>query len=756
VITTLARVRALLPRGGALAEDAWLARHRTILTVLWLHVIGVPIFGLIRGNGPLHLVVEVAPILAIAVAAAQRRILSPRIQSVLAALGLLTSSAVLVHLSNGVIEMHFHFFVMIGLIAMYQDWLPFLAAIGMVAAHHAIIGILEPHGVFNHPAAWNSPWKWAGIHALFVLGASAAQVTSWRVVEDQHERAAEVVRASERRFRALIENASDAVTVMDAEGSILYESTSVERVLGHRLADRKGESAFSFIHPDDIARSEAVLMTVLGSPGRTVPLDVRGLHADGTWRWIEAQITNLIDQPDVGGIVANFRDVTERRELEARLSHQAFHDSLTGLANRALFLDRTDHALASLRRLGAGHLAVLFLDLDDFKTINDGLGHAAGDAVLTELASRLRDTVRTVDTCARLGGDEFAILLEALLTPEEAFEIGARVLETVREPITVDGNVLSLNASLGIVVTDGVDDAADLVRNADLAMYKAKAGGKGRYEIFERGMHEAVVERLAMKADLRRAIRHDELVPYYQPIVELNGGIVVGAEALVRWRHPERGVLAPAAFIGLAEETGLIVPLGRMILRRACLDAASWAPVDNRLPSVSVNLSARQVQDGDIVADVAAALAESGLSPSRLTLEVTESILMADPDAAAAKLAQLKQLGITLALDDFGTGYSSLSYLERFPVDALKIDKSFIDGLAAIEAGDTGLVGAIVGLGERLRLHVTAEGIERPEQVRELVGLGCGLGQGFHFARPMPNEELAELFGRPLAQPPSS
>ena len=720
--------------------------------MLWLHVAGIPVFGLFRGGSLPHLLVEASPVLALAAAASQRRFISQQIQSILAALGLLTASAVLVHLSGGLIEMHFHFFVMIGLISMYQDWRPFLAAIGMVAAHHAVIGVLEPHGVFNHPAAWASPWKWAAIHALFVLAASAAQVTSWRLVEDEHARSEAEIRGSERRFRALIENASDAVTVMNAEGEIRYESSSVAGVLGYPPGSRIGTSAFEFVHPDDHAKSEAVLASLLNHPGRTMPIEVRALHADCTWRWLDARISNLLDEPDVAGIVANFRDITERKELEERLAHQAFHDALTGLANRALFLDRTEHALATLRRLGVGHLAVLFLDLDDFKTVNDGLGHAAGDAVLVELGRRLPAAIRTADTCARLGGDEFAVLLEGLVDPQEAFEIGGRVLETVREPITIDGTTVALNASLGIVVTDGVDDAADLLRNADLAMYKAKAAGKGRYEVFERGMHEAVVERLELKADLRRAVRSDELIPHYQPIVELATGTVVGAEALVRWQHPEKGTLPPAAFIELAEETGLIVPMGRALLRRACADAAAWPSVAGRKPTLSVNLSPRQVQDIDVVADVRQALADTGLPPERLTLEITETTLMADPAAAAETLHRLKGLGVKVALDDFGTGYSSLSYLERFPVDALKIDKSFIDALQACDAAGSGLVGAIVGLGERLHLHVTAEGIERGEQVAELLGLGCGLGQGFHFARPMPNADLAALLAANLAR----
>ncbi|HEX2040256.1 MAG TPA: EAL domain-containing protein [Acidimicrobiales bacterium] len=736
----------LLPEGRTLARDTWETRHRAILALLWAHVPAVLLFGLYRGEGIGHSVVETAPVLVFALLASQRRA-SPRLRSIVAALGLMLTSAVLVHLAGGVIEMHFHFFVMLSVISLYQDWRPFLLAIGFVALHHGLVGIITPQDVYDHGAAWRAPLKWALVHAGFVLAASVVSVASWRLVEDGHRKSRAALEASERRFRALIEQSTDVVTVVEADGTIVYDSPSSARVLGHGPDERLGSNGFEYVHPDDVPMALRTFDRLLQTAGSVAKMELRAPHCDGSWRWLEVSVTNLLHEPAVEGIVVNFRDITERKALAEQLVHQAFHDPLTGLANRALLLDRIEHALSGTRRKEGARLAVLYLDLDDFKTVNDGLGHEAGDTILRMTGERIAAALRPGDTACRLGGDEFAVLLEDLPNPAMAYEIGGRLLEELRNPFELETGLVSLNASLGIVLGRGGDeDAAELLRNADLAMYRAKGQGKGRFEIYEAGMHAAVVERLALKADLRRAVDAGEFEPHYQPIVDLRTGATVGVEALVRWNHPERGILPPAAFIDLAEETALIVPIGIQVLRQACADAAGWRRrLGEHAPrSVSVNLSVRQLQHPRVVDDVAAALRDSGLPSEALVLELTESTLLDDADAAAARLEELKALGVRMALDDFGTGYSSLSYLGRFPVDVLKIDKSFVDSLGDTPGERSALVGAIVGLGTTLGVQVTAEGIEGAEQLSHLLQLGCQLGQGFYFARPLAAAGLEE------------
>ncbi|MCU1488486.1 MAG: hypothetical protein JWN67_5232 [Actinomycetia bacterium] len=691
------------------------------MVVLWLHVVGVPVFGVLAGRPLVHSLVDTAPIALLGASASLQKASSRRVRALLASVGLLAASAVLVHLAGGATEMHFHFFVMIALIALYQDWIVFLAAIAFVGVHHAVISVTEPHpeGLAAHPIAW------VAVHAAFVLAASAAQINSWRVTEAQHERSEEALRASERRFRALIEHSKDGVSVI-AGNLVQYDSPSVQREFG--LPPRAGEPGIVGMHPDDIERLRAIIAGLV--PGGSTVVEHRLVGEEGV-RWVESQITNLQDVPDVGGIVVNFRDVSERRELEQRLVHQAFHDALTGLPNRALFADRIDHALGAQQRDATAIVAVLFIDLDDFKVVNDALGHVIGDEVLVEAARRIASCIRPGDTCARLGGDEFGVLLEQM--GDDAYDIGTRLLDVLQAPVVTSEGPVSLNASIGLAFSRGGDAADDVIRNADLAMYQAKGRGKGCLEAFEDGMREAVLERLALKVDMRRALDAGEFVPWYQPVVSLTTGRLVGAEALVRWMHPDKGVLPPAAFIELAEGSGIIVDIGQEILARACADAVSWPGSIG----ISVNLSARQLQHDGLVDDVAEVLDATGLAPSRLTLEITESVLVADPTAASRVLGALKLLGVSLALDDFGTGYSSLSYLNRFPVDTLKVDKSFIDALGEGMGNDKVLLQAIVGLGRTLELKVVAEGIERPEQRASLQALGCGLGQGYLFARPM-------------------
>jgi diguanylate cyclase (GGDEF)-like protein/PAS domain S-box-containing protein len=737
------RAAVAFPAGVDLGHEEWDNRHRWINGLVNIHVPLIVIFAFFRGGGTLHNLSEALPTAALALVAS-RQTFTRRTRAVAASLGLMVSSAVLVHLAGGVTEMHFHFFVMLGVISLYQDWRPFLASIGFVAAHHAVLGSLRPQDVFDEGAAWHDPLLWAGVHAFFVLAACGVSVVSWRIVEDGHRRSRAKLEASERRFRTLIEHATDVVTVIDIEGVIIYDSPSSESVIGFSPADRVGSRGADFIHPEDQDLAVQTFARAAEHPSGVATGEFRGRHREGHYLWLEVSIRNMLDDPDVGGVVVNFHDITERKALEEQLAHQAFHDPLTGLANRALLLDRVQHARDTLVRRPGERMALVYVDLDDFKTVNDGMGHEAGDELLKLTAQRIEAALRPGDTAARLGGDEFAVLLEKLPNPAVAYEVGARILEALGEPFDFAGSTVTLNASIGIAVGNGMDDAAALLRNADLAMYQAKGGGKGRFEVYEAGMHAAVVERMAMKADLRRAVEAGEFEPHYQPIVDLDTGRVTGVEALVRWHHPERGLMAPATFIPMAEETGLIVPIGIRVLTQACTDAAGWQVAfgDQAPATVSVNLSARQIQDPNLVSDVAAALRVSGLAPQALVLEITESILIDDAAAASKTLAALKALGLSIALDDFGTGYSSLSYLDRFPVDIVKIDKSFIDALVSGGVAGSPLVTAIVNLGSLLGLGVTAEGIEHPEQVAHLRQIGCARGQGYYFAKPMPADDL--------------
>ncbi len=552
------------------------------------------------------------------------------------------------------------------------------------------------------------------------------------------------LRRSEQRFRSLVQNSADVDMVLRADGRIAYESPAVERVLGYRAEDRTGQPAFDIVHPDDRDFGEQLLSGVMRTPGAQLSGELRARHADGSWRLIEAVLKNLLADPAVDGVVVNYRDITTRKTLEEELRRQAFHDSLTGLANRALFADRLDHALSRTRRFGHP-LAVLFIDLDDFKTVNDSLGHGEGDQLLVAVAERLRGAVRAADTIARMGGDEFAVLVEDPADAGAPVEVARRLLANLEAPFERAGKELFVHASVGVAASTSKSQTADeLLRNADVSMYTAKSNGKNRVEVFQPAMHTAALARLALKGDLERALERGEFVLLYQPIMRLGTGQVAGVEALLRWHHPRRGVVGPTEFIPVAEETGLIIPLGRWVLERACRQAKAWDVDATRPLTMSVNVSGRQMQQPEFVDEVAQALALTGLEPARLTLELTESVLMQDAEAATATLGELKHLGVRLAIDDFGTGYSSLSYLRRFPIDELKIDRSFVASMCN-GPEQRAVVLSIIKLGETLHLETVAEGIEEPGQLADLQTLGADLGQGYYFAKPLSPEAISAL-----------
>ncbi len=558
------------------------------------------------------------------------------------------------------------------------------------------------------------------------------------------ELSAEVHRqAGEARFATLVQNSSDLITVIDADNTILYQSPSIERVLGYTVDEVTGRPFEQLLHPDEQGRLLRRLTDGAGATGRAEVIDCLLAHKDGSLRHFEILHADLLGDSAVGGIVLNGRDVSERKAFEEQLAHQAFHDPVTHLANRALFNERVRHAVARTLRDGIG-MAVLFVDLDDFKTVNDSLGHAVGDRVLLEVAQRVCTSIRAADTAARFGGDEFAILLEDVDDPQAAVETAERVLDTLGRPLELDGNHLIIRASLGISVVEpgNPTDADELIRNADAAMYIAKAEGKGGYRLFEPAMHDRVVARLALRADLQRALEREEFELHYQPLVRLEDEAVTGVEALVRWRHPARGLIPPFEFIPFAEESGLIVDIGRWVLREGCRQAKVLRQqvTGSMAPTIGINLSVKQLFHSDIVSDVAAALAEAELEPEALTLEITESVMMTDTELAISRLNELRALGVRLAMDDFGTGYSSLSSLSMLPLDILKMDRSLL--AAGASPVTSGLASAVLSLGETFALEVVAEGIEFPEQSATLKELGCDTGQGFYFAKPMEPEHL--------------
>jgi len=547
----------------------------------------------------------------------------------------------------------------------------------------------------------------------------------------------------EARFRSLVQNSSDVVTILGRGGEITYESDAIRRVLGHDPAARVGLLFEGEVHLDDRGLVKAMLEGLLAVDGASQTAEMRVRHADGSWRWVEAIAQNLLHEPAIGGVVLNFRDVTDRKRLEDQLQHEAFHDPLTGLANRALFGDRVTHALARMARQTNERAAVLFIDLDDFKVVNDSLGHAAGDELLTAVSERIRACLRRQDTASRLGGDEFGILIEE--TDEElAGQVAERILEALRQPFVLAARQIFVQASIGIALgndagTPGEGETADeLLRNADAAMYTAKALGKGRFEFYQAAMHASALRRLELRGRLEASLEAGEFVLHYQPVVELVSGAMVGVEALVRWRQPDGHLAQPGEFIPLAEETGLIVPLGRWVLEEACRQGAEWhRAYPGRALSMAVNVASRQIQDPGFVETVRAVLEGAGLPPSNLVVEVTESALLDVGEATTVAIAGLKGLGIRIALDDFGTGYSSLSHLRRFPIDVLKIDRSFVDGIDGEEHGERALVRSIIRLARSLDLEIVAEGVERHGQVVGLTALGARLAQGFYFARPM-------------------
>jgi diguanylate cyclase (GGDEF)-like protein len=598
-----------LPQGQLLPEHIWRRRHQGIVALLWMHVPALFLFGmLVGGQSVAHVLGDISLIAVCGIGASVERF-GIKARVIAASFGLVTCSAVLVDLWHGTTEAHFHFFVMIGVLTLYQDWTPFLVAIGYVIVHHGLAGVLSPSSVYQDPQAREHPWVWAGIHGGFVLAASVAHIVAWRTNENQ-----------------------------------------------------------------------------------------------------------------------------------------LLRDPLTGLPSRLLYINNLKLALQRLSRAPGRAVAVMFLDLDRFKVINDSLGHGAGDELLVAVAERLGHSLRRHETLARFGGDEFVILCEDIFDDGDAVAVAERVLKSFSIPFHLATGETTAAASIGIAVGVHPDQEPDeLIRDADAAMYRAKAAGGGRLLLFDELTRERALARMHTENAIRKAIEREEFRVFFQPEVSISGDKIIGLEALVRWEHPERGLVAPGEFIGLAEETGMIVPIGEWVLREACRHAVEWQRRSVEPLTLRVNVSARQLAEEGLPQTVADVIAESGIEPGRLCLEVTESVLIEDPESSIRKLSELKELGVLIAVDDFGTGYSSLEYLRRLPVDCVKIDRSFVRGLPD-SSEDTAIVTAVIALGHTLKLSVTAEGVETQAQLGKLQAAGCDTAQGFLFYRPEPPEQVARLF----------
>ncbi|QBI21055.1 EAL domain-containing protein [Egibacter rhizosphaerae] len=555
-------------------------------------------------------------------------------------------------------------------------------------------------------------------------------------------RATAGVAASEALFSSLAARASDVSRVIAADATILYESEAVRHVLGHEPQELVGRSGFELIHPDDRPRAEQLLPTLFENPDRPVTTQLRMRHADGSWRHVEGALRNLLDDPAVGGIVINYRDVTERHRLEEQLREQALHDGLTGLPNRNLFTDRVGHALARQGREG-DHVGLLFLDVDDFKTLNDGLGHAAGDEVLRTVSQRLQATARASDTCARLGGDEFAVVVDPVADEVELHQIGQRTLDALSEPVRLNGTDAPVGVSVGVVLSRGHESVDEFLAHADLAMYRAKDAGKGRVEPFHLDFSTTAQQRLQLRTELESGSPTGEFLPYYQPIVELQTGRTVGAEVLVRWEHPHQGVLEAEHFLPLAESARLMTSIGREVLSRACAESAAWLTPEGSPSTLSLNISASELRAQYLDGLLQTLLRDTGRCPSELQIELNSSTRPDDLTAARPTLQRLASLGMKLVVDDFPAGPNALHALRYLPVSGVKLSRQVIDDLDG-EPSASPLAAGLLRLAETMGLEVVATGVERPTQAERLRQLGCHRAQGFHFGEPQPAAALAD------------
>jgi diguanylate cyclase (GGDEF)-like protein/PAS domain S-box-containing protein len=603
------------------------------------------------------------------------------------------------------------------------------------------------------------PWFWVPLGVLAAL-ALYQQFRMYQIRRD--------AKKNEELFRIVTENAADMIALVDVKGRRLYNSPAYKRILGYSAAELGETSAFEQIHPDDRFRVLDAAREARET-GTGKRLEYRIKHKDGSWKVLESVASTIRDaKGDVAKLVIVNRDITERKRAEEQLEHNLFHDPLTGLPNRRLFLDRLQSSFVRARGDAGRPYTLLLANLDHFKVFNETMGTTAGDHVLLEISRRLAAQLRLRDTTARpeaggatgeavlfrLGGDEFTILLDSVSDPSDAMRLAKRIQESVAEAFTVEFREVRVSASIGIALSTVTHERPeDVLKDADVAMRRAKALGGSRCEVFDEAMHTRAVGRLRLEADLRTALAERQFRVYYQPVVELASRRIVSFEALLRWEHPSQGLISPYRFIEAAEDTGILVSIGHWLLLQACRQLRAWE--DTHLPEqptrVTVNVSARQFADARLVNDVQGALQETGVDPSRLQLEITESIAASDPKLTVSVLSHLKLMGIEVILDDFGTGTTSLRRLREFPVDALKIDRSLVREMQTDRA-TSDIVEVIVSLAHKMKLKVVAEGIETSRQLERLLELGCEFGQGYYFSQPL-DAKGAQQFMRQQVAP---
>lgn len=738
-----------LRAGPPLPEPEFRSRHRGLLRLLAAHLVALPIFGVCMHWPVWEALIVCAPAAVFGLGALPER-LGRTVRAAFCVLGLLSCSAALVWLWHGTTEAHFHYFVIVGAVALYEAALPYAIAFAFVVLQQGLMPAWVREHVASHTGAMHHPWLWACIDGGFVAALAVSQLVVWRASSQARAREQE---ASERalqitgRFQRAFESAPNGSALVDGDGVIVHANRALAASLRTTPAELVGRPWFDILSDDDRVQARAEWSQSLDGPER----EYQVIRANGTRGWLLCKHLELSDLGAGVEAILQTVDVSRRRAAEANLMHQASHDALTGLLNRRSFSEQVKNELAIAE---PGQTAVLFIDIDDFKLVNDSLGHGAGDQLLVGIADRLRSVTRSTDLLGRFGGDEFVCCLTEVScdTVEEAAQ---RVADSLEAPFRLAGVERQVTVSIGLAMADATGDSIEsLLRDADLAMYDAKLEGKDRTRWFDAHLRSEVMERRALEVDLRNAIEQGELVAHYQPQVDVSDGRVVGCEALARWSHPERGEIPPSTFIPLAERTGLIGALTTHVLRLACGQAAAWRRSEPRLEElvVSINLSPQAIDD-ELPTVIEQILEETGMPARLVCLEVTETAVV-DRSVSPITLERLGQIGVRLAIDDFGVGQSSLSQLARLGrLDRLKIDKALIDEVCE-SATASRVTQAIIDVARSDGLDIVAEGVEHPEQLARLRELSCPIIQGWLYSKALVPDEFVRYATTGLSSAP--